>query len=79
MAEPSHALHRQLHATFDSLQGPNFRQYFAVQIASNIGNWVQITTENWLLLQLTPSSSRCKARTREPGMMICQTESLEWI
>jgi MFS family permease len=29
--------------------------YFAAQIGSNIGSWVQITAENWLVLQLTPT------------------------
>lgn len=55
MAERNHALHRKLHAKFASLQNPNFRRYFAAQIASNIGNWIQITAENWLVLQLTPT------------------------
>jgi MFS family permease len=37
------------------LRNPNFRVYFAAQIGSNIGSWIQITTENWLVLQLTDS------------------------
>jgi MFS family permease len=44
-----------LDRTFASLSNPNFRIYFAAQIASNIGNWIQITAENWLVLQLTHS------------------------
>ena len=44
-----------LHTTFISLRNPNFRAYFAAQIGSNIGSWIQITAENWLVLQLTDS------------------------
>src|SRR5438132_12854244 len=40
---------------FISLRNPNFRIYFAAQIGSNIGAWIQITAENWLVLQLTDS------------------------
>jgi hypothetical protein len=31
------------------------RIYLAAQIGSNIGTWIQITAENWLILQLTDS------------------------
>lgn len=55
MAEPTRTLRRSLHTTFAGLRNPNFRRYFAAQIASNIGNWIQITAENWLVLQLTHS------------------------
>lgn len=55
MVERNLALRRKLNATFASLQNPNFRRYFAAQIASNIRNWIQITAENWLVLQLTPT------------------------
>lgn len=41
--------------TFISLRNPNFRIYFTAQIGSNIGAWIQITAENWLVLQLTDS------------------------
>ena len=34
---------------------PTFRIYLAAQIGSNIGTWIQITAENWLILQLTGS------------------------
>jgi MFS family permease len=44
-----------LHATFISLRNRNFRIYLAAQIGSNIGAWVQIAAENWLILQLTDS------------------------
>ena len=43
------------HATFASLRNPNFRIYLAAQVGSNIGTWIQITAENWLILQLTDS------------------------
>jgi len=29
--------------------------YFAAQIVSSLGSWVQITVENWLILQLSHS------------------------
>src|ERR1700746_2007750 len=45
----------KLNTTFVSLRNPNFRIYFAAQIGSNIGAWIQITAENWLVLQLTPT------------------------
>lgn len=41
--------------TFASLRNPNFRVYFAAQIGSGIGAWIQITAENWLILQLSDS------------------------
>jgi len=55
MAERSQPLPRRLHATFISLRNPNLRIYFAAQIGSNVGTWIQITAENWLILQLTDS------------------------
>ena len=55
MAEQTRRLPHSLHSTFISLRNPNFRVYFAAQIGSNIGSWIQITTENWLVLQLTDS------------------------
>ena len=41
--------------TFSSLRNRNFRIYIAAQTGSNIGSWIQITAENWLVLQLTDS------------------------
>jgi MFS family permease len=55
MAEQTQILPHRLHTTFISLQNPNFCTYLAAQIGSNIGNWIQITAENWLVLQLTDS------------------------
>jgi MFS family permease len=46
---------RRSHGTFSSLRNRNFRIYLAAQIGSNIGSWIQITAENWLVLQLTDS------------------------
>jgi Transmembrane secretion effector len=43
------------HTTFASLRYFNFRIYFTAQIGSNIGSWIQITGENWLVLQLAHS------------------------
>jgi MFS family permease len=39
-------------ATFTSLSNRNLRLYLMAQIGSNIGAWIQITAENWLVLQL---------------------------
>src|SRR5206468_3133483 len=55
IGEQSQTLSSRLHATFISLRNPNFRVYFAAQIGSNVGTWIQITAENWLILQLTDS------------------------
>jgi MFS family permease len=48
-------LRHGLRTTFVSLRNPNFRAYFAAQVGSNIGAWIQITAENWLVLQLSDS------------------------
>jgi MFS family permease len=55
MSEQTCTVTDGLHATFISLRNPNFRIFFAAQIGSNIGTWIQITAENWLILQLTDS------------------------
>jgi MFS family permease len=55
MAEQTQILPHALHATFISLRNRNFRIYFAAQIGSDIGAWIQITAENWLVLQLADS------------------------
>ena len=41
--------------TFDSLSVPNYRRYFAGQVVSITGNWMQIIAEMWLIVQLTGS------------------------
>jgi MFS family permease len=55
MAEQTQILPRSVSTTFISLRNPNFRVYFAAQIGSNIGAWIQITAENWLVLRLADS------------------------
>src|SRR5258705_874723 len=55
MEEQTRRLPHSFHSTFISLRNPNFRVYFAARIGSNIGSWIQITAENWLVLQLTDS------------------------
>src|ERR1700730_18804264 len=55
MAAQTQLLPHRLRATFASLRNPNFRLYFVAQIGSNIGAWIQITAENWLILRLTGS------------------------
>jgi predicted MFS family arabinose efflux permease len=42
-------------STLASLRNRNFRLYIAAQVGSNIGAWIQITAENWLVLQLAHS------------------------
>ena len=44
-----------LRRSFSSLQIRNYRRYFAGQIVSLSGNWMQMVAEMWLILQLTGS------------------------
>jgi MFS family permease len=44
-----------LRRSFSSLQIPNYRRYFAGQIVSLSGNWMQMVAEMWLVLELTGS------------------------
>ena len=44
-----------LRRSFDSLAVPNYRRYFAGQVVSLSGNWMQMVAESWLILQLTDS------------------------
>ena len=44
-----------LRRTFASLRVPNYRRYFAGQLVSLSGNWMQIVAEMWLILLLTGS------------------------
>ena len=41
--------------TFASLQVPNYRRYFAGQVVSLSGNWMQTVAEMWLVVQITGS------------------------
>jgi MFS family permease len=41
--------------SFDSLSVPNYRRYFAGQVVSLSGNWMQTVAEVWLVLSLTGS------------------------
>jgi predicted MFS family arabinose efflux permease len=43
--------------TLDSLTVPNYRRYFAGQIVSLTGNWMQMVAEAWLVLKLTHSGA----------------------
>jgi MFS family permease len=42
--------------SFDSLAIPNYRRYFAGQLVSLSGNWMQIVAEMWLILTITGSA-----------------------
>ncbi|HKH14667.1 MAG TPA: MFS transporter [Solirubrobacterales bacterium] len=44
-----------LRRSFTSLSVPNYRRYFAGQLVSLTGNWMQIVAEMWLILSLTGS------------------------
>ena len=39
--------------TFLSLRVPNYRRYFAGQVVSLSGNWMQTVAEMWLVVKLT--------------------------
>jgi MFS family permease len=41
--------------SFDSLSVPNYRRYFAGQVVSLSGNWMQTVAALWLILSLTDS------------------------
>jgi MFS family permease len=44
-----------LQRTFTSLEVPNYRRYFAGQVVSISGTWMQTVAEMWLIVQLTGS------------------------
>ena len=44
-----------LRRTFSSLEVPNYRRWFAGQVISVSGNWMQTVAEMWLIVQLTGS------------------------
>ena len=46
-----------LRRTLDSLTVPNYRRYFAGQVVSITGNWMQMVAEMWLIVQLTHSGA----------------------
>ena len=49
--------------TFASLKIPNYRRYFAGQVVSLSGNWMQMVAEMWLILELTGSGVAVGATT----------------
>ena len=46
-----------LRRSVSSLTVPNYRRYFAGQVVSVSGNWMQIVAEMWLILKLTGSGT----------------------
>jgi MFS family permease len=46
-----------LRRSVTSLSVPNYRRYFAGQVVSVSGNWMQIVAEVWLILKLTGSGT----------------------
>ena len=53
LRRPSTSLRRP----FQSLSVPNYRRYFAGQVVSISGNWMQTVGEMWLVLRLTDSAT----------------------
>ncbi|MGA2470645.1 MAG: MFS transporter [Solirubrobacteraceae bacterium] len=43
--------------TFHALSVPNYRRYISGQAVSLVGTWMQMTTQSWLVLTLTGSST----------------------
>ena len=43
--------------TVGSFEVPNYRRWFAGQLVSISGNWMQIVAEMWLVLTLTGSET----------------------
>ena len=56
-----------LDRTFLSLRVPNYRRYFAGQVISLSGNWMQTVAEMWLVLKLTGSGTAVLARDDVDG------------
>src|ERR1700733_12529173 len=56
-ARHPHKLRQQVchGGTLSALHHRNFRTYFAAQVVSSLGSWVQIIVENWLILKLSHS------------------------
>jgi MFS family permease len=52
----SHPLERRLPATFAALRHRNFRLFFAGQLFSLVGTWMQSVAQGWLVLQLSNSA-----------------------
>ena len=51
-ALPSTTLYKNATSTFASLRHRNFRLYFAGQLVSNIGTWMQIVAQGWVVYQI---------------------------
>ena len=67
---------RGLRRSFSSLEVPNYRRYFAGQIVSLSGNWMQTVAEMWLILSSPAAASRsasprrcssCRCSSSAPG------------
>lgn len=43
---------------FAAFQHPNFRRYFAGQVISSVGSWLQTLAVTWLVIELTGSSGK---------------------
>ena len=54
--EPSSTQLRGLRRTFVALHHRNYRLFFFGQMVSQIGTWMQLTAQAWLVLQLTHSA-----------------------
>src|SRR5712671_4240490 len=52
-----------LRRSFNSLEVPNYRRYFAGQLISLSGTWMQTVAAIWLILELTGSGVAVGATT----------------
>jgi MFS family permease len=57
LAAPERVVSRSWRHVGRSMRNPNFRRYLIGQGISNTGNWMQQTTELWLILELTGSGA----------------------
>jgi MFS family permease len=50
------AVGRLQNQTFAALRHPNYRLYWFGALASNIGTWIQMVAQGWLVYELTGSA-----------------------
>ncbi len=65
---------RKIFKVFPALRSRNYQLYFTGQIISNIGTWLQVVAQSWLVLELTNSAfyvGLVIAATNLPTMIFC--------
>ena len=60
-----------LSRSFVSLRVPNYRRYFAGQLVSLSGNWMQTVAEIWVILSLTGSGVAVGVTTASSSCRCC--------